>query len=219
MFDDQTSPVLLRTYYSTDEGERAKHDDLIYHWVDPSPFDAEAWWAVLDDANHFNFGSDWRRVYEILPEVAGPLSIDVDDDFCIPRVHGPDYCDHARPDFKAQIAEAKEEDPKAWHEDRDGVIEACALRLHSLTTRTYLLIADEEAFRSNSLLLLYLDGFRNIVREARLDPEIDDIFGVVGLWMDGELLRTSVVGEKYRVGGELGKELYQLTEEDLADPK
>ena len=93
------------------------------------------------------------------------------------------------------------------------------MRLHFLVTKTYLLIADEEAFRSKSLRLLYLDGFRNIVREARLDPEIDDIFGLVGLWMDCELLSTSVVGEKYRVDGELGKELYRLTEKDLADPK
>lgn len=29
----------------------------------------------------------------------------------------------------------------------------------------------------------------------------------------------TVAGDKYRVNGELGKVLYQLTEEDLADPK
>jgi hypothetical protein len=29
-------------------------------------------------------------------------------------------------------------------------------------------IADEEAFRSRSLRVLYLDGFRNIIREGRV---------------------------------------------------
>lgn len=36
--------------------------------------------------------------------------------------------------------------------------------------------------------------------------------------MDFELLENTVVGDKYRVSGELGKELYQSTEEDFADP-
>ncbi|CDM38346.1 unnamed protein product [Penicillium roqueforti FM164] len=53
------------------------------------------------------------------------------------------------------------------------------MRLHRLSTRTYLILADLEAVQSGSLRLLYLDGFRNIVREGRLDSEIDDLFGVV----------------------------------------
>jgi hypothetical protein len=92
------------------------------------------------------------------------------------------------------------------------------MRLQGLATRTYLIIADEEAFQSGILQLLYLDGFQNIVREGRLDPEIDDLFGVISKWMDIEFLENTVVGDKYRVNGELGKELYQLTKEDLADP-
>jgi hypothetical protein len=36
--------------------------------------------------------------------------------------------------------------------------------------------------------------------------------------MDIELLESTDVGGKYRVSRELGKELYQLTEEDLAIP-
>lgn len=217
MFHDHTSPAFLRTYYSTEEGERAKHDELMNRWVDSDPFEAESWWAVLDNADHFNFGSDWRRVYEILPESAGPISLEVDGKW-IPRFRGPDYYDDVRYDFKREVTEAKEQNPEAWREGRDAIIERLAMRLHKLATRTYLILADEEAFRSGSLRLLYLDGFRNIVREGRMDPDIDDFFGVISIWMDSELLESSVVGEKYRVGGELGRELYQLTEEELADP-
>ena len=67
--------------------------------------------------------------------------------------------------------------------------------------------------------MLYLDDLRNIIREGRIDPEIDVIFNLVTDWMEtNELLEGSTVGEMYRVNGELCRELYQLTEEDLADP-
>ncbi|CAG8889666.1 unnamed protein product [Penicillium egyptiacum] len=42
MFHDQTSPVLLRTYYSTEQGERAEHDELVNIWVDIDLFEAES---------------------------------------------------------------------------------------------------------------------------------------------------------------------------------
>ncbi|KAJ5400957.1 hypothetical protein N7465_011446 [Penicillium sp. CMV-2018d] len=218
MFYDEASPVLLRTYYSTEEGERAKHDEMLHIWVDSGPFDGESWWAVLDNAEHFDFGSDWRRIYEILPEVAGPLSPEVEDGW-VPRFRGPEYFDYIRPEFKAQLAEAKEKNPEEWREGgRDTIIENLAMRFHKLSTRTYLILMDQEAFQSGSPLLLYLDGFRNIVREGRLDPEFHDLFGIISKWMNSELLENTVVGDKYRVSGELGKELYQLTEDDLANP-
>ncbi|KAJ5696873.1 hypothetical protein N7536_007285 [Penicillium majusculum] len=194
MFHDETSPVLLRTYYNVEEAERAKHDEL-----------------------HFDFGSDWRRIYEVLPEVAGPLSPEVEDEW-VPRLRGPDYFDYVCPDFKAQLAEAKEQNHEEWREGgRDTIIESIAMRFHKLSTRTYLILMDQEAYQSGNPLLLYLDGFRNIVREGRLDPEIDDLFGIISKWMDSELLENTVVGDKYRVSGELGKELYQLTEDDLTN--
>ncbi|KAJ6189089.1 hypothetical protein N7519_003997 [Penicillium mononematosum] len=214
MFYDKTCPALLRTHYSADEGERARHDDLMTHWISGDPFESEAWWAVLDNADLFNFGSEWRRVYEILPEVAGPINPSVDDRFRIQRACDGEHLDCLRSRFKTQLAEAKV-DTEAWREDRDAIIDSCAMELQNYATVTYLIIADEEAFRSGSLRVLYLDGFRNIIREGRMDPVDDDIFNVIGIWMEtDEFLQSSTVGEKYRAKAELGRELYQLT-----DPK
>lgn len=78
-----------------------------------------------------------------------------------------------------QLTEAKEQNPKRWREGRDAIIKSLTMRLQRLATRTYLVITDEEAFQLGSLQLLYLDGFRNIIREGRLDPEIDGLFGVI----------------------------------------
>ncbi|CAG8130201.1 unnamed protein product [Penicillium salamii] len=219
LFNDQTCPALLRTHYCTDEEEKARHDDLMSEWVDSDPIESEAWWAVLNNADLFNFGSEWRRVYEILPELAGPLEPEVDDRMRIPRARKADDLETFRSDLKTQIAEAKEEAPEAWRDDRDTIIDSLAIGLQKCATRTYLILADEEAFRSGSLYVLYLDGFRNVIREGRMDPEIHDLFGVIGTWMEtNEFLEGSTVGEKYRANAELGRELYQLTEEELADP-
>ena len=79
MYHDRLCPVLLRTHYSAEGGERAKHDEAMHHWIDVDIFGEEVWWAVLDDVDLCDFGSDWRRVYEILPEVAGPLCPKVHD--------------------------------------------------------------------------------------------------------------------------------------------
>lgn len=219
LFNDPTCPALLRTHYCTDEEERARHDDLMTEWVDSDHFEPEAWWAVLNDADLFNFGAEWRRVYEILPELAGPLDPEVDDKLRIPRARKAEDLEPFRSDLKTQIAEVKEEAPEAWRDDRDTIIDSLAIGLQKCAKRAYLILADEEAFRSGSLYVLYLDGFRNVIREGRMDPEIHDLFGVVGTWVEtNEFLEGSTVGEKYRASAELGRELYQLTEEELADP-
>ncbi|KAJ5372783.1 hypothetical protein N7517_004789 [Penicillium concentricum] len=215
MFYDDTSPALLRTHYSADEGERGRHAELMAEWRDS--FDSEDWWAVLDNEDLFNFGSEWRRVYHILPEIAGPLVLNVDDRWRIPRA--AQNVDEFRPSFKTRLDEVKEKDPKAWREDRDAIIDSCAIGLQNYVTRTYIILADEEAFRSGWLRVLYLDGFRNIVREVRSDPVLDDISSMIGTWMETNgFPQGSTVGEKYRASAELGRELYQFTEEDLADP-
>lgn len=217
MYRDHLCPVLLRTCYSTDEDERAKHDELMKKWIDVDIFGEEAWWAVLDNADLFNFGPDWHRVYEILPEVAGPLCPELDDRWT-KRFFDPGHYDTMRSYFKKELANEKQNNPEAWKKDKDACIEEAAMALQKSATSTYVIITDEEAFQTGGLRVLYLDGFRNIIREGRMDPEIDDIFNVVSDWMEtNDLLQGSTVGEKYRVNGELGRDLYQLTEDDLAD--
>jgi hypothetical protein len=98
------------------------------------------------------------------------------------------------------------------------MIESVGISLQRSATTTYIIIADEGAFESGRPRVLYLDGLRRIVREGRIDPKRDDIGCIVGSWMETtDLLEYATLDERYRVNGEIGKELYQLTEEDLAD--
>ncbi|KAJ5121602.1 uncharacterized protein N7515_009563 [Penicillium bovifimosum] len=218
IFHGEFSPAFLRTYYSADEGERDKHAKLMAEWG----FSAEDWCAVLDNEDLFNFGSEWRRVYEILPEIAGPLVyvVDkIDEIFHIPRAPRQKNVDAFRSLLKTQLAEAKQTSPETWREHRHVFVDDYTTELQHYVTRTCLIIADEEAFRSGRLQVIYLDGFRNIVRELRLDAEFYDISSVDLTWMiKNAFPEDFTVGEKYRVSAELGRELYQFTEEDLADP-
>lgn len=197
IYRDHLCPVLLRTCYSTDEDERLQHDELMKKWIDVEIFGEEAWWAVLDNGDLFNFGPSWHRVYEILPEVAGPLCPELDDRWT-KRSFDPGHHDTMRSYFKKELANERQKNPEGWTWDRDVFIEEAAMALQKSATSTYMIIADEEAFQTTGPRVLYLDGFRNIIREGRIDPEIDDIFNVVSDWMESnDLLQGSTVGEKY----------------------
>ncbi|GLI78223.1 hypothetical protein PoHVEF18_006531 [Penicillium ochrochloron] len=201
IYTGELCPMLLRTHYSNDEDEKKRHDEMMEKWTNGEIFGDEAWWAVLDDADIFNFGSDWRRIYDILPEVSYPIEFG-----CITK------------DDHRDLAARKQSDPQAWRDDRDSVIESVGMTMQSSATTTYIFIADEETFESGRPRVIYLDGLRRIVREGRMDPERDDFGSIIGLRMTTyELLEYTTLDEKYRVNGEIGKELYQLTEEDLAE--
>lgn len=222
IYTGELCPMLLRTHYSNDEDEKKRHDEMMEKWTNGEIFGDEAWWAVLDDADIFNFGSDWRRIYDILPEVSYPIEfgcITKDDHRYFVRYIEPCEYGEMRPFFKRDLAARKQSDPQAWRDDRDSVIESVGMTMQSSATTTYIFIADEEAFESGRPRVIYLDGLRRIVREGRMDPERDDFGSIIGLRMTTyELLEYTTLDEKYRVNGEIGKELYQLTEEDLADP-
>jgi hypothetical protein len=67
---DRVCPMLLRTHYAENEDGKKRHDKMMEEWIDVNQFYEEAWWAVLDDVDLFDFGSEWRRIYDVLPEIA-----------------------------------------------------------------------------------------------------------------------------------------------------
>lgn len=67
-------PIFLRTHYSLEEDQRARHDELMVQRASAGKFEygAWAWGETRDDVTEFAFGSDWRHIFDILPEIAGP---------------------------------------------------------------------------------------------------------------------------------------------------
>ncbi|GMF72514.1 unnamed protein product [Aspergillus oryzae] len=213
LHSDKSAPIFLRTHYNPLDDSDAR----IKEWVNASEeFADRAWWALLDDQNSFNFGSDWRRVYEILPEVAGP----VEGNDC-QRYASPELVNLAREQFKSYLTKEKKARPDQWR-NRDQFIEVVAADLLRTVAAMYMLIADKEAFDTGLLRLVYLDGKRNVIREMRVETDEQTITDVIMDWynwnLPDELWEEGTIGDRYRISGDLGKELYRLTEADLADP-
>jgi hypothetical protein len=79
-----------------------------------------------------------------------------------------------------------------------------------------------KAFETGGQLrLLYMDGQRNIIRETRVEADAQTITDVImdrdQLDLSPELWEEGIIGDRYRITGDLGKESYQLSEADLAN--
>lgn len=203
---DNDQLILLRTYYNADDNEQITElvgsDELHEENV--------AWWALLDNPELFNFGDQWWRVFDILPELAGPLN-------GYSRLPNPESISRERQDFKERLPTLKQSDE--WTANRDNYIEREFAYLRRIASEGYLAIADQEAFKTDMLRLIYYDGKRNIVQETRTEFDEQTFADVAVGWdqlsLPLELWRDGKTGEKYRVNGELGRELYQLDEADL----
>ncbi|KAI2786053.1 hypothetical protein POX_h09818 [Penicillium oxalicum] len=204
---DADQLILLRTHYNADDNH--KITELV--GSDELHEENVAWWALLDNPELFNFGDQWWRVFDILPELAGPLNDNS-------RLPNPENISRERQYFKNTVLPTLKQSDE-WRANRDNCIEKQSDFLRRTASKGYLAIADQEAFETDMLRLIYLDGKRNIVQETRMAfdeqtfadvaVEWDQLSLPMQLWEDGK------TGEKYRVNGELGRELYQLDEADL----
>ena len=187
--------VVLRTYYGDDSDERFSRwmKDAIEALEEMDPYGdlfgepEDRWWRILDDASLFDMGSEnWQSVYKVFPDLAAP---------------------ELRRDFnQSDIQEVKDlvsimcesRDP-----DEDDYEDAtCAIT----KTGFCLIVADEEAFRDEELLLVFMDKKGNVVRQTGIEPEtLPDLPHHImpgsitesGFWTDAE------VGKKYKTRGEI----------------
>ncbi|KAJ5707151.1 hypothetical protein N7488_006952, partial [Penicillium malachiteum] len=196
---DILSPLLLRTLYNADKAARAADDAQLAEWVGMDElFADEAWWACLDDAELFNYGDHWEKVFEILPELANPrLTQD----------------ESTRPSFPPLDSEIG-----ALRRARASLKEA---KPHHVYTANYVIIVDREAFETGHALIVYVDSRRNVVREARFEVILGSFEEIMLDWFDMTLTpwlwEDSEVGEKYRLDGEFAQEIYQLIKDDWED--
>lgn len=149
--------VFVRTYYNPYD------NDKMNEWVHENDmFEDNAWWACLNDPHLFNFGSDWQQVYEIMPEVAGP--VDRRRKSAVP----------SKLDDISATSERKShtKEQGGLHECteyRSNMTEESANPIQNVTIAAYLVIADQEAFQTGLLRLLFLDDDRKIVWDARVN--------------------------------------------------
>lgn len=201
--------IWLRTHYGDDSDTAFEEWREISKDYDPAFEEDTVSWCVLDDAGLFNLGSRWEEVFDVLPELAGPvqgyergITFGFDEDQQLRAL--------------IQVAEDKELEAEA----------GAGMQLQVKAVTTFLVVADREAWDTGRLRLLYLDSQGHIVRHSRIRPE--DLFETRHEWIgkkfrDGnwwldEYDETSglrhdpggTLGDKYRAHGSLGRVIYGL---------
>ncbi|KAL2783484.1 hypothetical protein BJX66DRAFT_349378 [Aspergillus keveii] len=206
-------PVVLRTYY----GNVAEGDDKFAEYIRVSEnIDMMADWAALNDAELFNFGSDWRRIFSILSEVAGCREM---------LSHRPvqGIIDMCLPDVKGSIKDAKRANPH-WRQDLTVLFEEGQSPLRSILAAwfiSWIFIVDEHTFETDELLVVYLDMHQDVTIQGRLEvdqAEIDDLLLSRELGSpEGIIIDQGVVEDKYSLSTETGRKYFGLTKSDLED--
>ena len=190
----------LRTCY--DEGSDEKHDTLIEGVQLDIALNSED--NLLDDADLYDFGDDWRRILDQIPEI-------------IPIQDVPAHSNWIREDLTKYLAFQKHglgsASPRLRQnlsflegaEYEDAIRKALLGSLHYACKVTFLVVEDREALETGNVLLLYLDAEGLVVRSLRIHP--GEIEQVSGGWSDGCLIEDDSywedveIGTDYRSGG------------------
>ncbi|KAL2808124.1 hypothetical protein BJX63DRAFT_436445 [Aspergillus granulosus] len=199
---------MLRTYYGNGkEGDRK----FIEYTQVSDDYDGHADCFALNNPELFNFGSDWRRIFEILPEIAGCKGH-------YTRLPNQEILDEKYAGLAKEIRNCKAEYPN-WKEDPDILLEPGDTTVRSLlrtTTISWIIIVDERTFETDELLIVYLDKNQNVTVEGRLELDQGYIDELLLRWEDGYrplgiVMENGTVGEKYRLSNESGRRFFRLT--------
>lgn len=155
---------------------------------------------VLDDAALYNYGEDWRRIFEVVPErLLGVVCKDSPHDMLSKSD------EHIAPeDYKAHIREAQKAlDIWEWADNRDVGL----ARIHLYVIDSYLFVADKIALDTGRALVIFFDTYGRTVRRSRLPPR--DGEHLAGAWWDGcidedDWFLDAEIGPDYLPGGLCG---------------
>lgn len=166
------------------------------------------WWQLLNDESLCGVGDDWSKIYEVLPEVIA-------------------YRNDRRLnlDMRAVLRSAKRSVSKdPWIEKLERDVQAAV----QSRSRNALIIFDQVFFDTCDLtqeqiyameeeegemgaLLVFLDRKENQIRASRVGQDILDVLEVSYFHLNTAELACweyGIVGEKYKPGGEIGRQYY-----------
>jgi hypothetical protein len=195
--------------------------------------DARADVYALNDRELFNFGSDWRRIFEILPEIAGckdhQVTYDASDINNVIEIGASAYYSR-RPDqemldmdfvdLAEEIENGKAEHPE-WKVDLDVLLEPGDTTIRSLlrtATLSWIIIVDETTFKTDEWLIVYFDMHQSVTVEGRLELDQGYIDDLLMRWEAGGrplgiIMENRTVGEKYRLSSVEGGRFFRLTDD------
>jgi hypothetical protein len=207
--------VWLRTHY----GEGSDEKFAAWHAMDED-YDAQfeprdVVWTVLDDAELFDFGGEWWRVFDVLAELA--------DRWRAPQETVQALREKLHQEIQRRVAAGDDPAEVAVFEAEYGKY---GQELQLAVVASFLLVADARAWETDRLRLLYLDSKGNVIRHTTV--EVERAWETRDYWFaprfrntewwrykddpaDGEPEEPGAeLGKKYRAHGEQGRVLYGL---------
>ncbi|KAM0717801.1 hypothetical protein Q7P37_006133 [Cladosporium fusiforme] len=157
--------IWLRTCY--DEGTDEAHQNLLNELNQELALEVDE--NILDDAALYNYGDDWRRIFEVIPERLFEETLDDANAMPTPEEH------------EARIREARRNLDIDEVADIDAFKQATA-RLHSEAVCKYLFVSDKVALDTGKVLIVFYDDCGRTVRQSRVQPE--DCEQIAGAWFD-----------------------------------
>ena len=182
--------IWLRTCY--DEGTDEAHQRLLNELNQDLAIEVEE--NILDDAALYDYGVDWHRIFEIVPERLFEEVLDDADMQTPPGEH------------EAPLREAQRNLRVDEGADMDAFRQVTT-RLHFHAVHKYLFVADKVAFETGKVLVVFFDGCGRMVRQSRVLPEHCE--EIAGAWFDCcidemDLFTEADIGPDYLPGGVCG---------------
>ncbi|KAI0099452.1 hypothetical protein F4814DRAFT_433275 [Daldinia grandis] len=224
--DRDDEEIWLRTYYGQGSGEKFHEFRETDEDYDPAFEEDCRTWSILDDRALFE--GDWFTVFDVLPELVGPIPNY--DPYVHRHLGNPDELETLRQKLRESVASALrlEGEGQTVGQLKTDHIEAGAagMALQANIVASFLFVVDADTFETEKIRLLYLDARGNIVRETRVPStetwEMRDAWNAKKFrdsvfWNDRDRSEWgvpndpgSVLGEKYKFQGEIGRVLYKL---------
>lgn len=182
--------IWLRTCY--DEGTDEAHQKLLDVLDEELALEVKE--NILDDVALYDYGDDWRRIFEVVPERLFGEMLDDADMRDTPEKHETPIREAQRNLHIDEVA------------DTDAFKQATA-RLHYDAICNYLFVADKVALDTGTVLIVFFDDCGRTVRQSRVQPE--DCEQIAGAWFDCcidemEWFAEADMGPDYLPGGPCG---------------
>ncbi|RMY46582.1 hypothetical protein D0865_09203 [Hortaea werneckii] len=189
--------IWLRTCY--DEGTAGAHQRLLNELNEEMALEVDQ--NILDDAALYDYGDDWCRIFEVVPERLFKETLD--------EMSGemPNELDARTTDtYEARIREEKQ-DPDINAASDTKALSRATINFHFWAVHNYLFVADRVAFETGRALLVFFDDCGRTVRQSRIRPELGGPFA--GDWFEGIIHETNEfveaeIGPDYLPGGTCG---------------
>ncbi|CAL8580057.1 hypothetical protein XPA_005791 [Xanthoria parietina] len=217
--DGMSPAICLRTCYRL--GSDAIHEDRLGGSIDLE-MAIGGDHRLLNDPTHYNYGADWHRVFQVVPELLEPLApgwafYEQDQHRAIEALTA--YAERGIAAVESRLVEnltgVSQGAPGLGFQGAELEYQIAVVlqsSVHLACVVTWVVIEDEEAFDSGNVGLMFVDALGRVVRWTRIEPAFVCAMGGAwarGSWVEMDEWLEGNIGPEYQMGGSCGGLLFE----------